>query len=89
MSSLSTDKLGNRVVSSRGSVTPPAPNQFYSRLQCWNFSTINGGQEPSRNMVVVQARQTTQPGGIGSLESILGLRKSLKIRALHRYLKKT
>jgi len=30
----------------------------------------------------VPARQATQPGGIGSLESILGLLKSLKIRAL-------
>jgi len=30
---------------------------------------------------VVSARQATQPGGIGSLESILGLLKSLKIRA--------
>jgi hypothetical protein len=29
------------------------------------------------------ARQATQPGGIGSLESILGLLKSLKIRALY------
>jgi hypothetical protein len=28
------------------------------------------------------ARQATQPGGIGSLESIHGLLKSLKIRAL-------
>ncbi len=28
------------------------------------------------------ARQATEPGGIGSLESILGLLKSLKIRAL-------
>jgi hypothetical protein len=34
------------------------------------------------NRVVVPARQATQPGGIGSLESILGLLKSLKIRAL-------
>jgi hypothetical protein len=32
-------------------------------------------------MVVVPARQATQPGGIGSLESIHGLLKSLKIRA--------
>ena len=31
--------------------------------------------------VVVPARKATQPGGIGSLESILGLLKSLKIRA--------
>jgi hypothetical protein len=28
-----------------------------------------------------RARQTTQPGGIGSLELILGLLKSLKIQA--------
>jgi hypothetical protein len=34
------------------------------------------------NRVVVPARQTTQPGGIGSWESILGFIKSLKIRAL-------
>jgi hypothetical protein len=33
------------------------------------------------NKVVVPARKATQPGGIGSLESILGLLKSLKIRA--------
>jgi hypothetical protein len=33
------------------------------------------------NRVVVPARQATQPGGIGSLESIFGLRKSIKIRA--------
>jgi hypothetical protein len=33
-------------------------------------------------MVVVPARRATQPGGIGSLESILGLLKSLKIRAV-------
>jgi hypothetical protein len=33
-------------------------------------------------MVVIPDRQATQPGGIGFLESILGLLKSLKIRAL-------
>jgi hypothetical protein len=32
-------------------------------------------------MVFVPARQATQPGGIGSLESIHGLLISLKIRA--------
>jgi hypothetical protein len=32
-------------------------------------------------MVVVPARQATKAGGIDSLESILGLLKSLKIRA--------
>ncbi len=35
----------------------------------------------NREGVVVPARQTTQPGGIGSLESIIWLLKSLKIRA--------
>jgi hypothetical protein len=34
------------------------------------------------NRVVVPARQATQPSGIGSQESILGLLKSLKIRVL-------
>jgi hypothetical protein len=33
------------------------------------------------NRVVVPAHQATQRGGIGSLESVLGLLKSLKIRA--------
>ncbi len=36
----------------------------------------------ARNRVVVPARQATQVGGIGSLESILGLLKSLQIQAL-------
>jgi len=36
----------------------------------------------SRKRVVVPARQATQVGGIEALESILGLLKSLKIRAL-------
>jgi hypothetical protein len=40
-----------------------------------------GAKELSRNRFVVPARQATQTGGIGSLESILGLLKSLKIRA--------
>jgi hypothetical protein len=34
-----------------------------------------------RNRVAVTSRQATQPGGIGSVESILGLLKSLNIRA--------
>jgi hypothetical protein len=34
-----------------------------------------------RIRVVVPARQDTQPGGIGFSESILGLFKSLQIRA--------
>ncbi len=37
---------------------------------------------PSSNRVVVAARQATQPGGIGFVESIFELLKSLKIRAL-------
>jgi hypothetical protein len=37
-----------------------------------------GGQKPSRNRVIVPARQATQHGGIGSSESILGLLKTLK-----------
>ncbi len=36
----------------------------------------------SNNRVVVPTRQATQADGIGSLESILGLLKSVKIRAL-------
>jgi hypothetical protein len=32
-------------------------------------------------VVVIPAHQATQPGGIGSLESILGLLKILNIRA--------
>jgi hypothetical protein len=35
----------------------------------------------ARNWIAVPARQATQPSGIGSLESILGLLKSFKIRA--------
>ncbi len=47
--------------------------------QCWNFWTIYGGWEPSRNRVVVPARQTTRAGRIGSLESILEIHKCQKI----------
>jgi hypothetical protein len=48
------------------------------------FNQSIGRYELSRNKVVIPARQatSTQPGGIDSLESILGLLKSLKIRAL-------
>jgi hypothetical protein len=38
-------------------------------------------KETNRNKVVVPATQAPQPSGIGSKESILGLLKSLKIRA--------
>jgi hypothetical protein len=54
---------------------------LFSSDQYWNFYTIYGGLELSRNRVVVPARQASQPSGISSLESILGLLKSLKIRA--------
>jgi hypothetical protein len=37
-------------------------------------------EEPSGNRVVVPARQAIQLDGIGSLESVLGLVKSLKIQ---------
>jgi hypothetical protein len=66
-----------------------------SAVYLHNYRYINGrdpvasagifkqSMEPSRNRVVVPARQATQRGGIGSLESILGLLKSLKIRPLY------
>ncbi len=38
--------------------------------------------EPSRNRIVVPARQATKAGRIDYMESILGLLKSLKILAL-------
>jgi hypothetical protein len=38
----------------------------------------------SRNRVIVPARQATLAGGVHSLESILGVLKSLRIRALIR-----
>ncbi len=44
------------------------------------FKQFMGGKESSRKRVVVPARQATQPGGIGSLESIIGLLKCLNIR---------
>ncbi len=42
----------------------------YCLVQCWNFRTIYGGEEPSRNRVVVPARQPC------SMESIPGLHKN-------------
>jgi hypothetical protein len=41
------------------------PNQFLAPIECLNF------QEPSRNRVLVPARQTIQPEEIDNLESIL------------------
>jgi hypothetical protein len=38
----------------------------------------------NRNSIVVLDRQATQSGGIGSLELVLGLLKSLQILALTR-----
>jgi hypothetical protein len=56
---------------------------YYQPRPLYNCARIfQLDQEPSRKRVVVPVRQATQPGGIGSLESILGLLKSLKIRAL-------
>jgi hypothetical protein len=52
--------------------------QFYSSV----LEFLNSLWERNKNRVAVPARQATKPGGIGSLESILGLLKSLKIRAL-------
>jgi hypothetical protein len=40
----------------------------------------------SRNWVVVPARHATQPIEIGSLESILGLLKSLKVLIVLRFM---
>jgi hypothetical protein len=54
-----------------------APIEFL-QIPALDFLTIYGSKEPSRNRIVVPARQATQPGGSGSLESILGLSKSLK-----------
>ncbi len=39
------------------------------------------GLGTSRNRVAIPARQATEPGEIGSLESNFGLLKSLNIRA--------
>jgi hypothetical protein len=58
---------------------------FYSANQLISSAGIFKQYMGTRNQVgigvVVPARQATQPGGIGSLESILGFLKSLKIRA--------
>ncbi len=50
--------------------------------QCWNFRTICGGQESSRNSVVIPARQAPQAGGIDSFESIPRFIITLKIPSL-------
>jgi hypothetical protein len=65
----------------KGKLFPLEDTRRCKTLSAGIFKQSIGGWEPSRNRVVVPARQATQPGGIGSLESILGLLKSLKIRA--------
>jgi hypothetical protein len=51
------------------------------QVPCWNFRTICGGVEPSRNRVVKPACQAPEVGGIEFLQSIPGLLKILKILA--------
>jgi hypothetical protein len=46
------------------------------------LKNLYGGEEPSRNRVVVPARQATYAGGIDSSKMILALLKNVKIRAL-------
>jgi hypothetical protein len=68
-----------------GQFHPPSAILIFSKTQkallagnltvvCLELEFLNnlwGLGEPSRNRVVVPAGQATQPGGIGSLESIL------------------
>jgi hypothetical protein len=57
-------------------------NVYAFGRQCWNFQTIYGARNKvGKGFSYRPAMQATQPGGIGSLESILGLLKILKIRA--------
>ncbi len=56
--------------------------QYEANFSVLNFRTIYRGYEPSRNRVVVLARQATKAGGINSLESNPRLLKSLKIPSL-------
>ncbi len=59
--------------------------EFYRSRWKWpvlELLTIYGGWEPTINSVTVPARQATQAGRIDTLESIPGLLKSWKIRAL-------
>ncbi len=54
----------------------------YQLIGTWIYKqSMEARNHASRNRVVVPARQDTQPGIIGSLESILRLLKSLNIRA--------
>ncbi len=57
-------------------------NRFQGIDSCAGSSKPSmGSQEPSRNRVIVPARQATQAGGIHSLEWIPVLHKRLKVRA--------
>jgi hypothetical protein len=57
---------------------------YFLLLYCAGiFKQSMGARNRVGIIVVVPARQATQPGGIGSLKLILGLLKSLKIRALY------
>ena len=56
--------------------------KHYEPTTVLEFRTNLWGQEPSRNRVVVPARQVTQADGIESLKSIPGLLKSLIIPPL-------
>jgi hypothetical protein len=50
-----------------------------TRIMCWNFKTIYGSSDPSRNRVVVPSRQATSAGGIDSVESIPGLLQKYRL----------
>jgi hypothetical protein len=66
---------------------PDAQNTIYEsnpKLElCWIFKqSMEAGQETEQEQGCrTGSPEFTRPGGIGSLESILGLLKSLKIRA--------
>ncbi len=49
--------------------------ELLNNILCWNFETIYRSYEPSRNRVVVLARQAFKPVGNVFLESILWLLK--------------
>jgi hypothetical protein len=59
--------------------TFPAFLSLWIRNQCWNFITIFGDQELSRNWVVVPACQATWAGKIDSLELIHAFLRILRI----------
>jgi hypothetical protein len=66
--------------------TVPEHHTFYQRRNtALEFLNNIWGLEPSRNRVIVPARQATEAGGIHFLESIPELHKRLKIRAKVHY----